>query len=137
MIDSITRSFCLPHYVQNALSYLGEETRPKLCINNTKLRSGVLDLERNKHQLLHRITSVKTPLISLVVIAVYNIYSENRLYYENKYSSIFDSTEASYSAGYFLRSPDLQKSSFAAKISNCLQNNVVVRYYMNFLKHNF
>jgi len=62
MIDSITHSFCLRHYVQNGLSYFGEETRPKLCINDTKLRSGVLDLERNKHKLLHRITSVKTPL---------------------------------------------------------------------------
>jgi len=32
MIDSITHSFCLRHYVQNGLSYLGEETRPKLCL---------------------------------------------------------------------------------------------------------
>jgi len=62
MIDSITRSFCLRHYVQNGLSHSGEETQPKLCINDAKLRSGVLDLERNKHQLLHRIASVKTPL---------------------------------------------------------------------------
>jgi len=63
MIDSITRSFYLYHYVQNGLSYSGKETWPKLCINDAKLRSGVLDLEQNKHQLLHRITSVKTPLI--------------------------------------------------------------------------
>ncbi len=26
MIDSITRSFCLRHYVQKGLSYLGKET---------------------------------------------------------------------------------------------------------------
>jgi len=35
----------------------------------------VLDLERNKHQLLHRIASIKTPLISLVVLAVSLIYN--------------------------------------------------------------
>ncbi len=29
MIDSITYSLCLCHYVQNGLSYSGEETRPK------------------------------------------------------------------------------------------------------------
>jgi len=58
MIDSITRSFCPRHYVQNGLSYSREETRPKMCINDAKLRSGVLDLEGNKHQLLHRIASV-------------------------------------------------------------------------------
>jgi len=66
MIDSITRSFCLRHYVQNGLSYLGEETRPKMCINDAKRRPGVPDLEQNKHQLLHRIASVKTPLTSIV-----------------------------------------------------------------------
>ncbi len=42
---------------------LGQETWQSLCINNAKLRPGVKDLERNKHQLLHRIASVKTPLI--------------------------------------------------------------------------
>jgi len=73
MIDSITRSFCLHHYVQNGLSYSGKETLPKLCINNAKLRSGVLDLEQNKHQLLHIIASVKTPLTSIVVRIVFNI----------------------------------------------------------------
>ncbi len=63
-IDSRTRSFCLLHYVRNGLSYSGEETRPTLCINNAKLRSSVIiDLRPNKHQLLHRITSIKTPLI--------------------------------------------------------------------------
>jgi len=30
-IDSVNPSFCLRHYVQNGLSYLAEETRPKLC----------------------------------------------------------------------------------------------------------
>jgi len=36
-IDSITRSLGLCQNVQNGLSYPGEETRPKLCINGTKL----------------------------------------------------------------------------------------------------
>jgi len=62
-IDSITRSFCLRHYVRNGLSYLGKETQPKLCINDAKLKAGILDLEQNKHQLLHRIASIKTPLV--------------------------------------------------------------------------
>jgi len=30
--DSITRSFCLHHYVRNVLSYLAKETRPMLCL---------------------------------------------------------------------------------------------------------
>ena len=42
---------------------MGKETQPTLCINDPKLRSGVEDLRQNKHQLLHRIASVKTPLI--------------------------------------------------------------------------
>jgi len=58
-IDSRTLSFCLRQYVQNGLSYSGKETRPMLCINDAKLRSGIQNLERNKHQLLHRITSIK------------------------------------------------------------------------------
>ncbi len=62
-IDSITWSFRLWHYVQNGLSYSGKETQPMLCINNAKLRSGVKDMKQNKHELLHRITSIKTPLI--------------------------------------------------------------------------
>jgi len=33
------------------------------CKNDAKQRSGVKDLRQNKHQLLHRITSIKTPLI--------------------------------------------------------------------------
>jgi len=66
MTDSITRSFCLRHYVQNGISYLGKETQLKLCTNNARPRSAILDLEQNKHQLLHRIASVKTPLTSIV-----------------------------------------------------------------------
>ena len=62
-IDSITGSFCLCYYVQNGLSYSGEETQLTLCIYDAKPRSGVKDLKQNKHQLLHRITSVKTPLL--------------------------------------------------------------------------
>jgi len=42
---------------------LGKETRPTLCINDAKLRSGIQDLEQNKHQLLHIIARIKTPLI--------------------------------------------------------------------------
>jgi len=61
-IDSMIWSFYLCHNVPNGLSYPGKET-PTLCINDAKLRSGVKDLVWNKHQLLHRITSVKTPLI--------------------------------------------------------------------------
>jgi len=52
-----------PSLYTNGLSYLGKETWPTLCINNAKLRSGMNNLEQNKHQLLHRIASVKTPLI--------------------------------------------------------------------------
>jgi len=60
MIDSITNSVCLCYYVQNGLSYSGEETRPKLCIKWRQARSGVIDPKRKKHQLLHRIQSVRT-----------------------------------------------------------------------------
>ena len=59
----ITWSFCLRQYVQNGLSYLCEETQLTLCKNNAKLRTSIVDLRQNKHQLLHRFTSVKTPLI--------------------------------------------------------------------------
>jgi hypothetical protein len=69
-IDSTIWSSCLRHYVQNGLSYIqnglsysGRETWPTLCINDANPRSGVKDLKQNKHQLLHRITIVKTPLI--------------------------------------------------------------------------
>jgi len=62
-IDSMVRSFCLRHYVQNGLSYLGKET---WCCVETKpsydLASKIL-LRWNKHHLFHRITSIKTPLI--------------------------------------------------------------------------
>jgi len=63
MIDSITCSFCLRHYVQNGLSYLGEETRPKLSLERCQANSGVRSFGTKKHQLLHRIASVKTPQI--------------------------------------------------------------------------
>ena len=58
-----TLSFCLCQYLRNGLSYSGKETWLMLCINDSKLRSRVKDLERNKHQLLHRIASLTTPLI--------------------------------------------------------------------------
>jgi hypothetical protein len=50
-------------FLQNGPSYFGEETQVMQFINDAKLRSGIGDLRWNKHQLLHRITSVKTPLI--------------------------------------------------------------------------
>jgi len=59
-IDTITWSFCHYHYVQNGLSYPGEETRPKLCLKRCQANSGVSFLGTNKYQLLHRIQSVKT-----------------------------------------------------------------------------
>jgi len=62
MIDSISRSFCLRHYVQNGLSYLGQETQPKLCLKRCQANPGVRSLGTNKHQFLHRITSIETPL---------------------------------------------------------------------------
>ncbi len=50
---------------ENGLSYFGKETQPKLCKSDAKLRAGIrdLDLEQNKHQLLHRIRSIQTSLI--------------------------------------------------------------------------
>jgi len=59
-IDSITRSFCLCHCVQNGLSYRGKETQPKLCLKGRQANSGVSSLGTNKDQLLHRIQSVWT-----------------------------------------------------------------------------
>jgi hypothetical protein len=38
MIDSITNSVCLCYYVQNGLSYSGEETRPTLCIKRRQAK---------------------------------------------------------------------------------------------------
>jgi len=69
MIDSITRSFCLRHYVQNGLSYLGEETQPKLCLKRCQANSGFRSLGTNKHQLLHRIQSVRA-FTKLAITAV-------------------------------------------------------------------
>jgi len=63
MIDSRTQSFCLCYYVQNGLSYLGKETQPTLCRRTPNVKLGLRSQERNKHQLLHRIATVKTPLI--------------------------------------------------------------------------
>ncbi len=54
----LSPSFCI-----NSLSYLGKENLQTLCINDAKPRSSIKDLRQNKHQLLHRITSVKTTLI--------------------------------------------------------------------------
>jgi len=62
-IDSVTLSFCLHHYVQNGLSYSAEETRPTLCKPMPIFQLGIRSKRTNKHQLLHRIASVKTPLI--------------------------------------------------------------------------
>jgi len=62
-IDSRTRSFCLCQYVQNGLSFLGEETQPKLCLKGRQANSGISSLGTNKHQLLHRIQSVEPSLI--------------------------------------------------------------------------
>jgi len=50
-------------YKTVCISYSGKETRTKLCISDAKLRSGIRDLEQNKHQLLHRIQSLWTSLI--------------------------------------------------------------------------
>ncbi len=67
-IDSRTWSFCLRHCVQNGPSYLGEETRPTLCKTMPSFQLGFKSWEPNKHQLLHRITSMKTPLIYNIVV---------------------------------------------------------------------
>jgi len=59
-IDSKTRSFCLCHYLQNGLSYLGKETQPTLCLKGCQSRFGISSLGTNKDQLLHRIQSIQT-----------------------------------------------------------------------------
>jgi len=62
-IDSVPPYFCLHHYVRNGLSYSAEETRPTLCKPTPSSKLGIRSKRTNKHQLLHRIASVKTPLI--------------------------------------------------------------------------
>ncbi len=62
-IDSRTQSFCLCLCVQNGLSYSGEETWPKLCLNRRQANSGVRSLGTNKHHLLHRIQAFGPSLI--------------------------------------------------------------------------
>ncbi len=64
MTDSITNSACLCYYVQNGLSYSGNDTQLMLCKTNAKPRSGIRDLKQNKQQLLHRLPSVRTTLIN-------------------------------------------------------------------------
>jgi len=74
MIDSITK-LCLSLLVcTNGLSYSGEETRPTLCIKATPNQSGVRDHKQNKHQLLHRIQSVRT-FTNLQYYASYATYA--------------------------------------------------------------
>jgi len=62
-IDSIIWSFCLCHVCRNSLSYSRKETWLTLCKSDAKQSSGVADLEQNKHQLLHRLQSIRTSLI--------------------------------------------------------------------------
>jgi len=59
-IDSITRSFCLHHYVQNGLSYLAKETLPTLCLKGHQAKLGLITLKTINGQLLHRIQRVWT-----------------------------------------------------------------------------
>jgi len=59
-IDSITRSFCLRHYVQNSLSYPAEETWPMLCLKGCQAKLGIISLGTINDQLLCRIQSIWT-----------------------------------------------------------------------------
>jgi len=59
-IDSITQSFCLCQYVQNGLSYPGEETPPKLCINDAKLGLASALLEQINISCYTELQSVRT-----------------------------------------------------------------------------
>jgi len=69
-IDSVTPSFCLRHYVQNGLSYSAEETRLTLCKPIPSSQLGIRSKRTNKHQLLLRIASVKTPLIYNIIVDI-------------------------------------------------------------------
>ncbi len=60
MIDSITRSFCLCHCVQNGPSYPGKETQLTLCIEMPSVQNQHQISRNDKHQLLHRLQSLKT-----------------------------------------------------------------------------
>ncbi len=59
MIDSITR-LDLSLLVCKRSVCLGEETRPKTVYKATPSQTGARDPKGNKHQLLHRIQSVRT-----------------------------------------------------------------------------
>jgi len=59
-IDSRIWSFCLCQYVQNGLSYMGEEIQPELCLKGRQANSGISSLGTNKHELLRRIQSIRT-----------------------------------------------------------------------------
>jgi len=108
-IDSTIWSFCLHHYVQNGLSYSGKETRLTLCINDAKPISGVKDLRWNKHQLLHRITSIKTPII-------YNTFTEHFSNYVHlKYQSLFRMCHLLWSTFWLLANP-FKKMLLASKM---------------------
>jgi len=70
MIDSITRFF-----VSIIMYKTVYRIRPrKLTQAVYKQRQAkILDLEQNKHQLLHRIASVKTPLIYNILTKLHNL----------------------------------------------------------------
>jgi len=78
----IVKIDCLFQYVQNGLSYLGKETRPKLCLKRRQANSGISSLGRNKDQLLHRIQSVRTFTnlqYMYFQIFVFNIFFQNKV----------------------------------------------------------
>jgi hypothetical protein len=49
-LNSITRSFCLRHYVQNSLSYPAEETQPTLCLKGCQAKLGLITLRTINEQ---------------------------------------------------------------------------------------
>jgi len=50
-------------YVETVYPIRARKLNPHCVKNDAKLRSGVRDLEQDKHQLLHRVQSVRTSLI--------------------------------------------------------------------------